>query len=270
MAWRKRTKRLWILAIAIGSILILLAAAATFPPAWYHEDAAFAPEAADRAEDKLIVLHNRLARIPGLESARLTGHPPASDPFEPVVLEFSAEEFNAILWKWAEIAGVEWNGVGRPQVAIDGDKILFATHIVGWPIVATVACRPWVDGEGRLHLEVAGIRAGHLPIPGFLLGTSRRNLASEMSSRLSQWQPKAEIKPNGRCNWSAARVASGKILLDALKDRPGDGCVIVPLDHDMGVAARVKELRVAAGRVYITLVPLNARQRDELAARLRR
>ncbi len=281
MTWFKRL--FYVLAYA----LLALLAAAVFgtylyrgTPNWYRPRMATAQQtkdAANRADQKLLDLFSWAASAQAQQLRRLHG---LAGPNEPLIgaktITFDEEEINSFIISWRtpdasqlqqRIARYFTDG----RIVFEDDAIILAGQSPEFRTLASAEFDPRIDAEGNLHLDLAALHAGRLPVPMSAVSGHMRRLQSLLRQQLAIEQPNAKIDSTLAANSSALAAAWLRLLLWAMNNRPCDPVMLIPFDMSnlrRAMPARLTDIKVVEGEVTVTMEPLSAGDRNELMDRL--
>jgi hypothetical protein len=123
----------------------------------------------------------------------------------------------------------------------------------------------------KLQLRVAQVASGRLSLPEFTWSGYRDKLVNVMTRKVEESRSKADIHPDGSANEAAVIVAMNTLLLHALNDQPADPVLFLPHDKQKtGYPVKLTNVKVSNDSISLTVVPLNAQERKDLLASLRK
>ena len=244
-------------------------------PAWYKPPALSSREleaAANRALSKMIALQNVANRSAAVDSSRQWRQSTGAstlpvDP--PLTITFTQDELTAFVTQWSQLNS---NRVDKyitgPQFVLEEGQIIFAGHLTDLDQLGVLRLQPRIDESGQLHLEIAGVSAGSLPVPESMV--LKRLAPSEALLRkwLPAWQQSAKIAADG-ANKDAEKAAMTKLLLNTLHHQPSPAVVYLPIESHKTVPMKLTHVAVGAGTLTLTVIPLTEEIRKVTLQNLR-
>jgi len=281
MSWFKR------LFYFVAFVLLALLATSVFgtylyrgTPSWYRPRIATTEQtrdAANRADQKLLDLFSWAASAQAQEVRNLRGIvSPNEVPIGPKTVTFDEEEINSFISSWhtpgssqlqQRIARYFTDG----RNVFEDDAIILAGQSHEFRTLASAEFDPRVDARGNLHLDLAALRAGRLPVPLSAVAGHMRRLQSLLRQQLALEQPDVKIDPALTANGSALAAGWLRLILSAMNNRPCDPVLLIPFDMSnlrRGMPAKLTAIKVVEGEITLTMEPLAAGDRKELIGRL--
>jgi hypothetical protein len=284
-------KRRWIKRIIIAaSAIVFLIAVATMTgislyrgqPTWYRPNFGTPEErraAAQMAEVKFQNITNWASKQRAVEdSARYAARngatlPATTSASDELQVSFTEQELNAFVEKWSVI--YDWrNKYGEvltdPTVVLQKDRLILAGKLKEMDTVASIHFAPSLDENGKLHLDLAGLQAGRLPLPEAFWVPKREKILAQLRMSLPQWQRTAKIDANGSTNGSAMSAAFSRMLLESSRGEPTDAVLFLPLlDNDRAVPVKLTSIQISPGELNLTVRPMGSKERRQLLDRIK-
>ncbi len=154
----------------------------------------------------------------------------------------------------------------------ENDAIILAGQSPELHTLASAEFDPRIDADGNLHLDLAALRAGRLPVPLSAVSTHLRRLQSLLREQLILQQPTVNIDPALTANRSALAAGWLRLLLSAMNNQPCDPVLLIPFDISnlrRGMPAKLTAMKVVEGEITLTVEPIPAADRKALIDRLK-
>jgi hypothetical protein len=291
MKWTKRI----VIALAVLAVVgvAFMAGArylATSKPEWYPKgapDPAAVAAAAQSMQNKLFRVQGWAASSKAKETRGGNGIPTSEadvdgDPTPAETITFTEAEFNAFFSRWD--SDQKWSDrykghVSDPVLVLRDNRIILAATVKDMNAVVSAHFEPKLipdpeatdEKDKKLKLQVAGVASGRLWLPEFTWGGYRDKLANLMTRKMEESRPNVDIHPDGSANEAAVIVAMNTLLLQALNNEPSEPVLFLPHDQSKtGYPVKLTDVKVANDSISLTVVPLNAKERQELLATLRK
>ena len=218
-----------------------------------------------RAVDKLTLTRNFAADAAAQERrAKVKGTTLPTDA-KPMMVKFSEEELNAFLLHNFKDRLDDY--VEDPGIFLGDGTIILAGQIKETGYVVSFHFAPKIDEQGKLHLKLVGSYGGALPVPQSMLNSQFEKVRQALKGHIPGWQESATIDARG-ANGTAVAVAMGKLILNALDDKPADPILFMPDDSGRALPLRLVDISVGK-ELTLTVQPLNPEQRAELIKTIR-
>ena len=268
----KLMKRL-LLVLAVLLIGAVIAASAGYymlkrRPSFYHSYKWSGEERSvvnQRAVDKLTQTRNLAAEAAAQERQAAVKGTTRPSQSAPMTVTFSEEELNAFLLHNFKDRLDEY--VDDAGIFLREGIIILAGQIKGSGYVVSFHFEPKIDESGKLHLRLVGSYGGALPVPQSMVNSQFDRVRSALRARIPGWQESAALDARG-ANTSAVAASMGKLILNALDERPADAVLFMPDDSGKALPLRLVEIRVGK-ELMLTVQPLNAEQRAQLIRSIR-
>src|SRR5947209_10289108 len=204
MKWIKRLFIfLLVLVIGVGVTLGVSYWMIRRVPNWYKPvamDSAEMEAAANRADKKVVAIHNMADQAAAQDSAREHGTAkgttkPAVDP---ITVTFTQEELTAFIVRWSSLHSDTVNRyVTGPQFILRDGLITFGGQLSEFQQFGSLSVEPSIDDKGQLRLDISSINVGTLPAPRSLVQGKLGKVESMLRGWLPAWQDKAKIESGG-------------------------------------------------------------------------
>lgn len=187
---------------------------------------------------------------------------------------FTSDEINAAFAKWKaldpRLVKLSTEMVD-PRVAIDKNRIVLVAHFVKYGTELSVHFEPHMDAEGQLHLKVAKVAGGRMPVPRTLWENHEQVLGKWLRARVPVAAAKAKMEPSGIMNEKAGDAAMSDLLANLLAGQPADPVVAIRIEPQSSdcVFVRLSTLRVAEKSVTLTFKPLTLEEKKQQLQRLK-
>ena len=291
---KKWTKRI-LVALAVFAVLgiaVIVGARqlATSKPDWYPKgapDPAAIAAAAQSMTSKIQGIQGWAAASRAKETRGPNGIPasvadPEGDPEPAKTFTLTEAEFNAFFSRWDN--DQKWSDkykghISDPVLVLRDNRIILAATVKDMNAVLSAHFEPGLipDRQGtdpankKLQLRVAQVASGRLSLPEFTWSGYRDKLVNVMARKVEESRPKADIHPDGSANEAAVIVAMNTLLLHALNNEPADPVLFLPHDKQKtGYPVKLTDVKVSNDSISLTVVPLNAQERKDLLASLRK
>jgi uncharacterized protein YpmS len=283
MTWFKR------LFYLLAFVLLALLATSVFgtylyrgTPSWYRPRIATTEQtrdAANRADQKLLDLFSWAASAQAQQVRSLRGITrPNETPIAAKTITFNEEEINSFISSWQTPAASQLHErIARyftdGRIVFEDDAIILAGQSPEFRTLASAEFEPRIDADGNLHLDLAALRAGRLPVPLSAVAGHMLRLQSLLRQQLVMEQPEVKIDPALTANSSALAASWLRLLLSAMNNRPCDPVLLIPFDMSnlrRGMPAKLTAIKAVEGEITLTMEPLPAGDRKELIDRLQR
>ena len=269
MKWMKRL----LLVLAILLIGAVVAASVGYymlkrRPSFYHSYKWSGEERSvvnQRAVDKLTQTRNLAAEAAAQERQAAVKGTTRPSQSVPMTVTFSEEELNAFLLHNFKDRLDEY--VDDAGIFLKDGMIILAGQIKGSGYVVSFHFEPKIDESGKLHLRMVGSYGGALPVPQSMVNSQFDRVRSALRVRIPGWQESATLDARGANN-SAVAASLGKLILNALDERPADAVLFMPDDSGKALPLRLVEIRVGK-ELMLTVQPLSAEQRAQLIKSIR-
>lgn len=283
----------WIKRIIVASVVLLALAVAGVVtlnhlrnrrPDWYPSgapDSAAIAAAARSMKDKFAGVTSWAAETHASERTQQSGREPVrTDPAAPPdrakTVSLTAAELNAFFSQWDE--SQNWGDkysqyLIDPVLVLQENRIILAARLKEIDTIASVHLEPRLDEGGQLHLTIAKIMGGSLPLPRAFWVGYRDKLGGMLRDKIEQERKHAEIAADGVANTHAVGASMNRLLLSALYDQPADPILFLP--HDLSrlqksaIPVKVSAVEVKDNTITLTIESLDAPQRKALLDRIR-
>jgi hypothetical protein len=279
--WTKRL--LAALAIILFAIIIFCAGGIMLfkgTPDFYAVEVApeKVAEAARRAESKLALTQNWAAMLNG-DSVRASlaqhagSHTPATRVTDEHEILISQDELNALFAKWSGMYGWqarynEW--IEQPRIVLRDQKLILAAQVKEVGAVVSFHFVPSLDQNGQLHLELAQVMAGRLPLPDAVWDSYKTKMLASLNKWIPIWQQTAKIDPQGAANQHAMFVTLGRLMLNASNHQPADPILFLPLvEGSKSVPVKLMQVGIDADTLEMKVRRLTPGETQTLAQSLR-
>jgi hypothetical protein len=252
-----------VLAVVYGSFRLFKGA-----PDWYRR---FPVSLAQRellareAFNKFADIQNAAALARRNEIAGAPGD--AANAPAPIVVSFSDDELNAFFEKWANYANWKSNYdryVQDPLIILQDGQLILAGQVLDLEL------NPRIDPDGRLDLRLDQVLAGRLPLPSMLISPYKSRLTESLRRNLPRWQQFAAIDSNGTANSALISASMARLFIHTLDHTSADPILFLPLvESHANVPVRVCDVKLDDHNLTMTVVPLNAGEREGLVERVR-
>jgi len=218
-----------------------------------------------RAVDKLTLTRNFAAEAAARErQAKVKGTTLPAES-RPMTVTFSEEELNAFLLHNFKDRLDDY--VEDPGIFLGDGKIILAGQIKGSGYVVSFHFAPTIDEQGKLLMKLVGSYGGALPVPQSMLDSQFEKVRQALKGHIPAWQESATVDARG-ANGTAVAVAMGKLILNALDDKPADPILFMPDDNGKALPLRLVDISVGK-ELMLTVQPLTPEQRAELIRSIR-
>ena len=268
----KFMKRL-LLVLAILLIGAILTAAVGYymlkrRPSFYHSYKWIGDERSvvnQRAVDKITQTRNLAAEAAARERRAVARGTTLPAETKPMTVTFTEEELNAFLLHNFKDRLDDY--VDDPGIFLGDGAIILAGQIKDSGYVVSFHFEPKIDEAGKLHLKLVRSYGGALPVPQSMLNSQLDKVRNALKGHIPAWQESAVVDARG-ANGTAVAAAMGKLILNALDDRPADPILFMP--DDSGRALPLKLVDISVGKeLTLTVQPLNQEQRAQLIKSIR-
>jgi len=268
----KMLKRL-LLVLAILLIGAVVAASVGYymlkrRPSFYHSYKWTGDERSvvnQRAVDKLTQTRNFAAEAAAKErQAAVKGTTRPGDA-KPMMVTFSEEELNAFLLHNFKERLDDY--VDDPGIFLGDGTIILAGQIKDSGYVVSFHFEPKIDEAGKLHLRLVKSYGGALPVPQSMVSSQFERVRAALKRHIPSWQESATLDARGANN-SAVAASMGKLILNALDDKPADPILFMPDDSGKSLPLRLVDIQVGK-ELTLTVQPLTPEQRAELIKSIR-
>src|SRR5207249_1511689 len=181
------------------------------------------------------------------------------------LIEFTQGELDALLDKWSTL--YNWRDkydefLEDPQVVLRDGRLILAARVKDLGAVASFQFHPSVDDRGQLHLDLARVAGGRLPLPDAVWRPWRDKIVASLRRRMPQWQTEARIDDAGSANFPAMAATLSRLLFASADRSPADPTLFLPLvDRGQAVPVRVVAVHVTDEKLTLLVEPLTAEQR---------
>jgi hypothetical protein len=199
---------------------------------------------------------------------------PATTRPGPMVVDFSQDQINSLIEKWAELddwrAGYE-KYVRDPVIIFQKDRIILAGLAKDLGAVVSLHFATHVDEQGQLILDLERVLGGNLPMPESMYSGYREKLVGGLRGKLVNWQREAALNPDGTVNDKAVVAGMAKMLLAGLTQKPADPYIFLPNGPggSGAVPMRVTKFDVLNDNAALTIMPLNTAERQAMMQQLK-
>jgi hypothetical protein len=250
-------------------------------PSWYRPRIATTEQtkdAANRADQKLLDLFSWAASAQAQQLRTLHGITSSNEsPVGPKTITFDDEEINSFIATWHTTESSQLQErISRyftdGRIVFEDDAIILAGQSQEFRTLASAEFDPRIDAEGNLHVDLAALRAGRLPIPLSAVASHMQRLKSLLEQQLAIEQPSVKIDPALTANGSALAAGWLRLLLSAMNNRPCDPVLLIPFDMSnlrRGMPAKLTAIKVIEGKITLTMEPLSAGDRKTLMDHLK-
>jgi hypothetical protein len=242
-------------------------------PDWYNAPQRTDEEraaAANRVDQKLLDAVSWASEAQAQATSNTT-RPAAAHAKNLKIVSFTEDELNAFFQKWNRAKN--WGALYEqyltdPVIVIHDGRIVLAGKMKELGTVASVHFEPAIDDEGKLHLDIAKMLGGRLPLPTAVFGKYRTRITDALRWRLPAWQQQAGIDARGANEW-AVSAALSKMFLEILNDKPAEATIFLPTTASGLYPVQIRDVKVEDDTLTLSVEPLNAAERTELLVRLR-
>ncbi|HEV8291217.1 MAG TPA: hypothetical protein VGP94_04820 [Tepidisphaeraceae bacterium] len=218
-----------------------------------------------RAVDKLTQTRNFAAEAAAKErQAAVKGTTRPGDA-KPMTVTFSEEELNAFLLHNFKERLDDY--VDDPGIFLGDGTIILAGQIKDSGYVVSFHFEPKIDEQGKLHLRLVKSYGGALPVPQSMVSSQFERVRAALKRHIPSWQESATLDARGANN-SAVAASMGKLILNALDDKPADPILFMPDDSGKSLPLRLVDIAVGK-ELTLTVQPLTPEQRAELIRSIR-
>jgi len=272
------TKPIRIIVRVLGLLLILAVGAAA--AGWYLSrmapegyraeafDAARLAELSNRTDQKLIDAQAWAARSHAAKVAR-EGEKPDVDTVK--TLSFTQDELNATLQKWST-----WNDyqqsyeayVKSPMLLLGDGRITLAGKIPEVESVVGVQFEP-VMSKGMIHLKIARVSGGRLPLPRTIIDKPLKKLADAIRAELPRVAEEARLDSTGGANADATRAGLLRLILALAEDRPTDAVLFLPVDEERFLPVQLTGVTISEKSIDLQIQPLDDAERQAFLSKVR-
>jgi uncharacterized protein YpmS len=278
-------KRLFYLFAFILLALLATSALGTYlyrgTPSWYRPQIATTAQtkdAANHADQKLLDLFSWAASAQAQQARSLHGITNTRDPtVGPKTITFNEDEINSFIssWKTPDTSQLQQR-IARyftdGRIVFQDDAIILAGQSPELHTLASAEFDSRIDADGKLHLDLAALRAGRLPVPLSAVSGRLHHLQSLLHEQLILQQPTVNIDPALTANRSALAAGWLLLLLSAMNNQPCDPVLLIPFDMSnlrRGMPAKLTAIKVVEGEITLTVEPISASERKLLIDRLK-
>jgi hypothetical protein len=180
-------------------------------------------------------------------------------------VKFSEEEINAFLLHNFKDRLDEY--VDDAGIFLGERVIILAGQIKDSGYVVSFHFEPKIDEQGKLHLRLVRSYGGALPVPQSMVNAQFDRVRDALKRRIPGWQESAALDARGANN-SAVAASLGKLILNALDDKPADPILFMPDDNGKSLPLRLVDISVGK-ELTLTVQPLTPEQRAELIKSIR-
>jgi hypothetical protein len=190
------------------------------------------------------------------------------------LIEFTADELNALFNKWSALHGwrdkyAEW--LEDPRVVLHNGRLILAGRLkeLGGA-VASFQFQPQIDAEGGLRLDLVRVSGGRLPLPDAVWVKWRDQLIASAQQQLPRWRATARLDDSGAANAPMIAATMSRLLFAVAERKAADPVLFLPLvDRGRAVPVKVAEAHVADGKLALLVEPLTADERVALLNRIK-
>jgi hypothetical protein len=265
-----------LLAVGILSVLtIILMFRGT--PQWYRQRELSLEQrkaAANSADQKLLDIYSWAASVQAREIRLHHGASTASDdpPIGAKLVNISDDELNSFIQSWEKTNKSRLRSEVSPyfsdgRVILQDGKLVLAGQSDALGTVVSAAFAPSLDGDGKLHLEMAGLTAGLLPVPQSAIASRMGSLKKILTNRLATYQDSADIDDKMTANAAASGAIAVRLLLDSLNGRASDSLICVPFDVTdvrRQIPVRLTAVKIDSGALTARLEPVPDTERGAI------
>jgi hypothetical protein len=281
---KKWTKRISVSAVVLVSMLIVLASVCVIllrgTPDWYQPLAMSDDDraaAANSATNKIALLQQEAQRVRADErAATRNGKVPSTStrPTNAITISFTDEEINALIEDWSrreDVRQVYERFLTDPRIVIRDGRVILAGKLKELSAITSLHFEPRIDPDGRMHLKLARVLAGKLPLPESLLNGYVDKLTAGLSRRMPLWRQQAQIDPTGLANNAAISAEMGQLAINALRDQPADPVIFIrqSLLESASIPVKVSEISTEDHTLKMIVQPMTPPERSELLKRIR-
>src|SRR4051812_39861936 len=218
-----------------------------------------------RAVDKLTQTRNFAAEAAARERQAAVKGTTRPDEARPMSVTFSEEELNAFLLHNFKDRLDDY--VDDPGIFLGDGTIILAGQIKDSGYVISFHFEPKIDEQGRLQLRLVRSYGGALPVPQSMVSAQFDRVRDALKKRIPAWQESATLDTRGANN-SAVAASLGKLILNALDDKPADPILFMPDDSGRALPLRLVDISVGK-ELTLTVQPLTPEQRADLIKNIR-
>ncbi|HEV8379332.1 MAG TPA: hypothetical protein VGP99_10820 [Tepidisphaeraceae bacterium] len=218
-----------------------------------------------RAVDKLTQTRNFAAEAAAKERQAVLKGTTLPGDARPMTVTFSEEELNAFLLHNFKDRLDDY--VDDPGIFLSEGAIILAGQIKDSGYVVSFHFEPKIDEQGKLHLRLVRSYGGALPVPQSMVNAQFEKVRAALKRRIPGWQESATLDARGANN-SAVAASMGKLILNALDDKPADPILFMPDDSGKSLPLRLVDIAVGK-ELTLTVQPLTPEQRAELIKSIR-
>lgn len=201
---------------------------------------------------------------------------PAAPAALPIEVSFTSDELNALFHQWTKPQGRDQQiaqYIGDPQIILLDNELILAGKVKGIEKldgrVVSVHFAPKLDAQGKLQMDLEGLRMGYLPVPDSAWEQKKSELVSLLQRNLPDLQQKAQIDDSGQANGATMGAIFSELLLNVLSGRPAEPVLFIPLDDGHGIPVKLRQVKIANKTLTLQAEPLNAAQRHAMMQTLK-
>lgn len=279
MKWLKR------LLLVVAGILAVLVAAAGIGMHYLRSQPEFYRTYQWDGEQRAILNQQAVNKIGAARNQVLAAHyaqvraqkaQPAPQPLRvtpPIHVTLGEEELNAFLLHNLELNRLKDRSeqyVTGPGIFLRDGRIIAAGWVKELGLLVSCHLEPSLDEQGRVHLRLAKIQGGRLPLPQALVNLAAEQLRAPIQSRLSAWRDQAQMDSSGAFNSSAMAAGLGKMLLEVLEGKAPEALLYVPVEESKwtNVPMRLTQLKVEGQKLIVQAEALTRSERAVLLKQL--
>ncbi len=195
---------------------------------------------------------------------------------DPTTITLSEEEVNAFISHNIEVFYPELQRRFAPFIDDFGvffseGQIILAGRLPELGYVVSFYVQPEIDTKGQLHLTLAKILGGRLPLPQAVLAPHLRKLDNYLTRNMPAWRRRAGSYPSGSIDGDGAATAMGQLLLNSLRNEGADPILCIPIwdNKHTFMPVRLTQIKVAEETLTVTVAPLTPQERQAFFAKVK-
>jgi len=223
-------------------------------PDWYQQSTQ-SEQTAGGIDGKLEIAATWAAGIQAARQRR-SALPPGTGVLE---LSVTQAEINAAIARWEQVNANASGGISDPEILLEDGQIILAGKPKDLGLVVSVRLVPWLDGAGDLHIDIAQVKAGLLPLPRPVWGMYAGGLAAAVAAQLPGEDQLAKMDSDGSVNDAETCAVLGRMLIRFLNCESARPNLFVTYFQNNGtrnLPVKLELIRIAGKTATIRLTPL--------------